>query len=330
MTVKEIEIACNAEEHSEILPHPLQLPELSLKKTFYPLGFPLQIRTNAVEVLEMNCRLWRGFSKQHNMEPILSDVYVVDGGSADCPLAPVYRFMPPLMTAVADGEHYCTVDLERGRSFTSITRASLMHRLYLEYFFLMMPMCSIPAGGIHAACVALQGRGVLLCGDSGAGKSTLSYACARAGWEYLSDDGSFLIDGSQRLVAGNCHQIRFRPSAADLFPEISGLDLTPRAAGKPSIELSTTSLGHINRIQNAKVDFIVFLNRSSTDLPELVTYRKDVARLYMRQGLYGTPESRARHYEAVDRMLTAEVFELRYSDLDWAVSRLRTLVEEGR
>jgi hypothetical protein len=308
----------------------LQLPELSLKKTFYPLGFPLQIRTNAVEILEMNCRLWKGFSKQHNMEPILSDVYVVDGGSADCPLAPVYRFMPPLMTAVADGEHYCTVDLERGRSFTSITRASLMHRLYLEYFFLMMPMCSIPAGGIHAACVALQGRGVLLCGDSGAGKSTLSYACARAGWEYLSDDGSFLIDGSRRLVAGNCYQIRFRPSAADLFPEISGLDLTPRAAGKPSIELPTTSLGHVKRIQSAQVDFVVFLNRSSKALPELVPYRKDVARLYMRQGLYGTPESQARHYEAVDQMLMAEVFELRYSDLGWAVNRLRTLVEEGR
>lgn len=330
MTVKEIEIACNAERSLDLLPHPLQLPELSLKETFYPLGFPLHVRTNAVEVLEMNCRLWGEFSKQHNTNPILSDVYVVDGGPTDCPLAPVYRFMPPLMTATADGEHYCTVDLERGRSFTSITRASLLHRLYLEYFFLMMPMCSIPAGGIHAACVALQGRGVLLCGDSGAGKSTLSYACAREGWEYLTDDGSFLIDGGQRLVAGNCHQIRFRPSAADLFPQVSGLDLTPRAAGKPSIELSTKSLGHVKRIQSARVDFIVFLNRSSSDLQDLVPYRKDVARLYMRQGLYGTPESQARHFEAVDQMLTAEVFELRYNELDWATNRLRMLVQEGR
>lgn len=330
MTVKEIEMACNAAELPEILRHPLQPPELSLQKTFYPLGFPINVRTNAVEILEMNDRLWKEFDKKYDTEPILSDVYVVEGGSSNCPLAPVYRFMPPLMIAAADGEHYCTVDLERSRSFTSITRASLMHPLYLEYFFLMMPMCSIPAGGIHAGCVALQGRGVLLCGDSGAGKSTLSYACARDGWEYLTDDGSFLIDGSQRLVTGNCHQIRFRPSAADLFSEVSGMDLTPRAAGKPSIELSTRSLEHVKRIQSAVVGFIVFLNRSSARPPELVPYRKDVARLYMRQGLYGTPESQARHYEAVEQMLTAEVFELRYSDLDWATNRLRMLVEEGR
>jgi hypothetical protein len=35
-------------------------------------------------------------------------------------------------------------------------------------------------------------------------------------------------------------------------------------------------------------------------------------------------------YRAIERLLTAEVFELRYSDLDWAVDRLRTLVREGR
>jgi hypothetical protein len=29
-------------------------------------------------------------------------------------------------------------------------------------------------------------------------------------------------------------------------------------------------------------------------------------------------------------MLTAEVFELQYSDLDWAVERLETLALEGR
>jgi hypothetical protein len=32
----------------------------------------------------------------------------------------------------------------------------------------------------------------------------------------------------------------------------------------------------------------------------------------------------------LERLLTVDVFELRYSDLDWAVRRLETLAHEGR
>jgi hypothetical protein len=78
-----------------------------------------------------------------------------------------------------------------------------------------------------------------------------------------------------------------------------------------------------------QVDFIVFLNRRVTGPPELVPYRKDVARYFMRQVLWGSEESRAVQYEAIERLLKAEIFELRYRDLDWAVRRLETLIREG-
>ena len=169
----------------------------------------------------------------------------------------------------------------------------------------------------------------MLCGDSGAGKSTLSYACARAGWDYISDDMSLLVDGPCRLVAGNSDLVRFRPTAAELFPEIRGFQLTPRATGKPSIEFSTFSMNHVNRCEQARVDFVIFLNRRVAAGPALVSYRKDVARLYMTQGLYGCDHELHRHLQAVDRLLERDVFELRYSDLNWAVDRLRQLAEEG-
>jgi hypothetical protein len=176
-----------------------------------------------------------------------------------------------------------------------------------------------------------NGQGVLLCGDSGAGKSSLSYACARAGWTYVSDDASdLLIEGSDRLVIGNCHQVRFRPSAVDLFPELEGLEVTPRAVGKPSIELPTAPMAGIICAPTAQVDFLVFLNRRVPGPPELVPYRKDVARYFMRQVLFGPPEILAAQYAALERLLTARIFELRYSDLNWAVQRLETLVREGR
>jgi energy-coupling factor transporter ATP-binding protein EcfA2 len=219
--------------------------------------------------------------------------------------------------------------MERGKTWVSLTAAVLRHRLYVEAYFLMMPLSTLPVKPIHAACVAWREQGIMLCGDSGAGKSTLSYACARVGWDYISDDMSLLIDGSSRLVAGNSELVRFRPAAAELFPEIRGLELTPRAMGKPSIELSTFSMRHVKRCEQARVDFVVFLNRRNGGPPALVPYRKDVARLYMSQGLYESDQQERHHLQAVDRLLERDVLELRYSDLGWAVDRLRRLIEEG-
>jgi hypothetical protein len=237
------------------------------------------------------------------------------------------------MMIVADVDNYGVADLAQNRSQMTLSRAAMRHALYLRYFFLdcaaslQIERFTTP---LHAGCVALNGRGVLLLGDSGAGKSTLSYACARAGWTYVTDDSSMLLNGgSKRMIIGYCHQMRFRPSAADLFPELQGLEITPRATGKPSIEMPTALLPNVNCAQTTRVDHLVFLNRRVNGPPELVPYRKDIARYFMRQILFGTPECLSAHYAAIEQLLTAEVFELRYSDLDWAVQRLETLAKEG-
>jgi hypothetical protein len=172
---------------------------------------------------------------------------------------------------------------------------------------------------------------VLLCGDSGAGKSTLSYACSQSGWTYVTDDASLLLNsGSDRLIAGNCYQVRFRPQAVEVFPELLGKELSRRIGGKPTIEVPTDLLPPMKCSQTARVDYIVFINRRSSSGPELVPYRRDVARQFMRQVLFGRGDTIRRQYFAIEQVLKAEVLELRYSDLDWAVERLRKLVREGR
>ncbi|MEI9970354.1 MAG: hypothetical protein WDM87_17695 [Terracidiphilus sp.] len=49
----------------------------------------------------------------------------------------------------------------------------------------------------------------------------------------------------------------------------------------------------------------------------------------MRQTLYGTPKSLAVSYEAIERLLALDIYELRYSDLDWAVDRCEDWCERG-
>ncbi len=333
VTVKDIEYACDIGQCLDFSRHELEGAELALKKTFYPYGFAVEVSTNSTEVLDLLREIWGMFEKQHDSDPIRSDVYVADGGPAECPPTPIYQLHLPWMISIADGMNYSFVDLDRKCAQISISRAALQHPLYLKYFLLGAPVCCIAtsyATPIHAGCVALDGQGLLLCGDSGAGKSSLSFACARKGWTYITDDAAFLLNGgSKRIVTGGSHQIRLRHTAAALFPEVHGLEITPRAAGKPSIEMPTASLPYITCARTAQVDFVVFLNRNCGTPPELVPYRKDVARHFMRQALFGSVKSREAQYEAIERLLAVDVFELRYTDLDWGVCRLQKLVREG-
>jgi hypothetical protein len=334
LTIEEIESACSASTRPVKLPaHILDLPDFSFEETFYPYGFPATVRTNSGAVLEQYREIWGKFAALRDTDPIAVDVHLAPSETSECPPEPGYQLMLPLLMAVADKSNFSIVNLDRCTASIKISQAAMAHPLYLRCFLLGFPGFCIStnyATCVHAGCVALQGRGVLLCGDSGAGKSTLSYACARSGWTYVTDDASFLLNGgTERLVTGDCYKVRFRPTAAALFPELEGLELTPRAAGKASIELPLNGRP-ITRTQTVRADFIVYLNRRAGGAQELVPYRKDVARLSMRQVLFGSAASRAAQYAAIEQLLTLGVLELRYTSLEWAVERLQKLVEDGR
>ena len=61
---------------------------------------------------------------------------------------------------------------------------------------------TIPASEtLHACCVAIGGRGVLIEGDSGAGKSDLALRLVDRGAELVADDYTVLTAEDERLIA---------------------------------------------------------------------------------------------------------------------------------
>jgi hypothetical protein len=53
---------------------------------------------------------------------------------------------------------------------------------------------------LHAACVGLDGRGILLMGPSGSGKSTVALQCLSEGFDFLSEDSVFVEPHSMRAT----------------------------------------------------------------------------------------------------------------------------------
>jgi hypothetical protein len=270
--------------------------ELPLRRLYHPLGFSIEVITNSEEVLAAAEESWGGLRKAFREPALELRIALGEGGSGICPPSPVYR----------------------GLAFAWVDRDAVERKAYLRYHFLEAIALSLMASSyvtpLHAACVELAGQGVLLCGNSGAGKSSLAFACARAGWRYISDDASYLVrKGERRLVVGNSHQVRFRPSAIELFPELEGLSITPRAAGKPSIELPT-------------VEYIIFLNRVESDVPELLPFPKELAMQWAKQSQADTGANDEEQAASVRELLNAQLFELRYRTLDRAVTQLETLI----
>lgn len=308
---------------------------MPLRQTFYPLGFPVQVETNREEVLFGAAARWQGFVKLFDTEPLLLRVGVSESDSTACPPLPRCRVQRHLWSNIADAENYSVTDFTQRFSSIWITEAALAHNNYFNYFFLESAAMSLLATSyttaIHGACIERNGCGILLCGDSGAGKTTLAYACARAGWTYITDDGSYLVNNRHdRLVVGNCNLARFRPSAVDLFSELNGHNVIQRSdVGKPSIELDMHPLRNIRSAFTSHVNHVVFLNRRKAHRQELVSFPTEVARYFMLQVLFSPRETRKTQAAMIDNLLADGALELRYNQLDWAVDRLAKLAERG-
>lgn len=334
LTTEELKNAWLKGERVEFGDPVLARTRLPFKETYYPLGFAATVATNSTEVLDAARESWGSFRKIFDTEPLRLNIGVASTESQVCPPTPVCRVRDHLSTNIADGENFAVNDNAAGHSLVWITTAALAHRDYFRYFFLeSSAMCGIAtrhATGIHSACVSMHEAGILLCGDSGSGKTTLSYACARAGWTYVTDDGSFLVhDRDDRLVVGNCNQVRFRPAAAELFPELCGRGIMERGGvGKPSMEMSTGGSCCIATASTATINHIIFLKRN-VHTQELAVFPTAVARLYMMQRVSCFPGTSFSQAEAIDHLLRLGALELRYNDLNWAVERLELLARTG-
>ena len=315
---------------------PLRLYEpFPLRAVFYPFGFALEIVTNSQRVLSAAAASWGKWEKGDTSSPLLLTVGVArEGGQRIFFAPPVMRAQGNLISMTVDAHNSLCCDLQSGTAFGWITEALASDTLYFRYHLLeglVLTMISASrAAPVHAACVSFNQRGFLLYGDSGAGKSSLACACALAGWTYTSDDASYIHKtGDTARVIGNSGLIRFRPSARALFPDVLvGREMTPRAGGKPSIEVPTEEIDGFIADSVATADTLLFLRRELPGTPaRLSEVSEESAAEALIPELPLIPDPHGIHQALGPYLLGLERYALHYSDLQTAIQLLTTLAE---
>ncbi len=305
--------------------------ELPLETNVNALGFPLRLVTNSPDIVRATEESWAGYPQLFTDKSLEFRVIVSNDESVACAsdLYPA-RAQGHLLHIMSDPANFAVCDLDKGFASFWLAPATARNREFFRYYYLLNALYIMVwhthLTSVHAAGIARNGRGVLLCGDSGAGKTCLSFACARRGWDFITDEAVSLVRRSpERMVVGGTRHLHFRESALVLLPELRGRLARILATGKLSVEVNTNEFPEIRRIVQTAVAAVVFLNRAPGGPARLapISVPDAVSRLERELPLMEQMED---HRAALRHLAEAGSFELRYRDLDDAVTVLESLV----
>lgn len=308
---------------------------LPLHRRYYPLGFPLDLSTNSREIVSLADFLWARY------QPLLQgpgsvakiNVIVEDNDARVPPGNALPKGQNHLISIIQGPDNFAICDTASAFSFACLTRDVARDHAYVRYHFLdpavYMMIDALHLFPMHAACVAWDGRAIVLCGDSGAGKTSLAYACARRGWTFLSDDATHIVRGrSDRAVVGRPYRIRFRESARQIFPELNQFFPERRPNGKFDIEVETSAL-RIPVAPESNASHLVFLDQQrGANQPRLKPFPPaEAVRRLQSLVIHGDETVRSAQHQALMEFLKLPIVTMTYSDFDGAESALRKLVQ---
>jgi hypothetical protein len=305
--------------------------DLPLTGSYYPAGFRVNIATNSRDVLEAAEESWRQYKPEFDCQPLEFRVVVQPRGA----LAPepTFRIQRHLCSVVSDGDNYAIGDSQAWFACFFLSENTAADHAWLRWhyveamaYLLLALRYVVP---IHAACVAKNGAGILLCGESGTGKSTLSFACAHAGWTFLSDDCTWLLaDSEDRVALGRPYQARFRDKAPSVFPELAGYASSARPKGKLTLEVPLSDFPQIRTASRCPIRALVFLDRRIGVRPRAARLPpgEAVDLLLRDMAAYG-PEVDAMHERAIGRLRDLPAWRLHYESLDEALRLLSEVIE---
>ncbi len=209
-------------------------------------GAVCRVATNSPN-LANSLQQWRAQASETACGGFAMHVLVNEGRNQEFD-TPHFRGLQHVVIACFGENNVITFDLLRLNVTATVTEQLAGDKHFWDRILLPIAMGVLgPALGVvpvHSACLAMEGAGLLIAGASGAGKSTLSVALAQEGFDFISDDWTYLSLDHGRLVAhGMSIPAKLLPDAVAHFPLLDSYPLGLALNQEMAYELPAQDIG---------------------------------------------------------------------------------------
>src|ERR1700733_3080571 len=219
---------------------------------------------------------------------------VVDPSSTEAAGVPHFRGLHHVVTASFGNANMFVFDILR-RTLSAVVSGAVArdNRFWKEK---LVPMTLGVLGAamglvpVHCACLESKGDGLLIAGVSGAGKSTLSVALSEDGFNYVSDDWTYISQRQAGIVAhGTSAPVKLLPDAVKHFQSLRRHSLQTSMNGELAYEVDIANTFGAQVERGCEPRWLVFLERGQEAGSEFIPLSSADARAYLNSNVEKLP-----------------------------------------
>jgi hypothetical protein len=261
---------------------------------------------------------------------------VVDQSSEEVVAAPHFRGLHHVVTASFGASNVFVFDILRRTLSASISGVVARDLRFWKEKLIPISLGVLGAAmglvPVHCACLESDGDGLLIAGVSGAGKSTLSVALAGSGFNYVSDDWTYLSQRHATIVAhGTSAPVKLLPDATKHFKSLNSYSLLTSMNGELAYEVDVAEAFGAQVEQECEPRWLVFLERTQQTGSEFTPMSSAEARTYVNSSVERLPaqlsEAAEMREKTIERVSSLPCWCFRYGGTpQFAAKQLREFV----